>query len=305
MRIKIKILLLLSMNCMHAAEQFKKVIGLFQHQGNRVTQEDRWFYKYIKSEDKAIDGGHLLGVLDGFNGSAVAHQATITFPSIFKGCSGTIEERFKKSFENFDQSLDGIPDKKCGATATIIFIKDGVMHCGQLGSTRAIGIKQENKSWLVDFTTKEHMPNDPEEKNRIETAGGYVGEYSKVWRVEGYLTSSRAFGCSFGDMKKYIIAEPTYTQKKIEEDQSYAVIATDGLWGVKSNADVLSTMLYAIKSCGTVVGAHKVAWVLGQKSVHTHTENMTILVIDLLQLAQSNHEQKVEELVVDLKSLNL
>lgn len=299
MLFKRMLIFLMFMNYAYAAEQKTTIIGLFEHQGNRPQQEDRWLYDFVISDDQTINGGHLLGVLDGFNGSQVADNAVSILPLFFKNSSGTIEEKFKKSFANFDETLAEDFNKECGATATLVFIKDRVIHYAQLGSPRAVSIKKEEKL-EIDFTTKEHVPNDLEEKARIEKLGGHIQQYGKAWRVEGYLTSSRAFGCSFADMKKYIIPEPTYTCKRIAENSQYLVLATDGLWTEKSNDAVLEIIEYAQMQCGAIVDAHKLVWVLGQKSVHARTENMTILMINLLLLAQSKCPQKVAKLKVDI-----
>lgn len=42
--------------------------------------------------------------------------------------------------------------------------------------------------------SKDHKPSDPEEVARITRAGGFVARVRKVFRVDGVLSLSRAFG---------------------------------------------------------------------------------------------------------------
>lgn len=51
-----------------------------------------------------------------------------------------------------------------------------------------------DKDGTIVFKTREHKPDDPVEKKRIEAEGGRVGYVSGIARVNGNLAVSRAFG---------------------------------------------------------------------------------------------------------------
>lgn len=51
-----------------------------------------------------------------------------------------------------------------------------------------------HKDGTYTIMSKDHKPNDPEEVARITRAGGFVSRVRKVYRVDGSLSLSRAFG---------------------------------------------------------------------------------------------------------------
>lgn len=61
------------------------------------------------------------------------------------------------------------------------------------------------------------------------------------WRVEGVLAMSRAIGDA--SLKPFVTCAPEIMSRKIEEDDCYLVLATDGLWDVMSNEEVASFVI--------------------------------------------------------------
>jgi serine/threonine protein phosphatase PrpC len=88
---------------------------------------------------------------------------------------------------------------------------------------------------------KEHGPNDPIESNRIRQVGGEI----VYGRVNGGLNVSRAFG-SFSYKSVNLKPEeqmitPCPDVLKIKnKDIDYIIMGCDGIWEVKSNADMVS-----------------------------------------------------------------
>ena len=60
-----------------------------------------------------------------------------------------------------------------------------------LGDSRAF-ILHRNGDYTI--MSRDHKPNDPQEVARINRAGGFVSRTRKVFRVDGTLSVSRAFG---------------------------------------------------------------------------------------------------------------
>ncbi|GMF37111.1 unnamed protein product [Phytophthora fragariaefolia] len=84
----------------------------------------------------------------------------------------------------------------------------------------------------------DHWPNDPDERSRIESSGGFVS-FSGLWRVVGQLAVSRSLGDRH--LRKYVTAEPSIFHTKLGKQSSggVLVIASDGLWETMSNDDVV------------------------------------------------------------------
>jgi serine/threonine protein phosphatase PrpC len=90
---------------------------------------------------------------------------------------------------------------------------------------------------LATRLTKDHRTDDPDEVQRIETAGGFMFK----GRVLGVLAVTRSLGDHC--MKDYVIAQPFLRETTIEllegddednsgEDPSFLILACDGLWDV-------------------------------------------------------------------------
>ena len=81
----------------------------------------------------------------------------------------------------------------------------------------------------------DHKPCRPDEEERIKALGGKVVYWGR-WRVEGILAVSRAIGDA--NLKPYVSCDPEFIERKIEEEDMYLVLASDGLWDVMRNDEV-------------------------------------------------------------------
>lgn len=111
----------------------------------------------------------------------------------------------------------------------------------------------DSSSWLIEAITltRDHKPDDPDEKHRIEEVLGGKITYSlvDVPRVNGVLALSRAIGD--GHDRPFVSSQPEFTAIEInkpleQEDDSpeqhqdtlvveFVILATDGLWEVMSS----------------------------------------------------------------------
>lgn len=64
-----------------------------------------------------------------------------------------------------------IDSKLSGSTGVIVLVKDGHLHCANVGDSRAILIK--GASYVIELST-DQKPSDPVEKQRIIANGGRV-----------------------------------------------------------------------------------------------------------------------------------
>lgn len=86
--------------------------------------------------------------------------------------------------------------------------------------------------------TADHTCAREEERERIVPDSGYVSRGgSGVWRVQGSLAVSRAFGD--GALKHWVIAEPAVTRVPLAAGCEFLVIASDGLWDKVSNQEAV------------------------------------------------------------------
>jgi protein phosphatase 1L len=89
--------------------------------------------------------------------------------------------------------------------------------------------------------TADHTCAREEERERIEREGGYVSRSgSGVWRVQGSLAVSRAFGDSA--LKRWVVAEPAVTRVALDAGCEFLVIASDGLWDKVSNQEAVDVV---------------------------------------------------------------
>jgi protein phosphatase PTC1 len=76
-------------------------------------------------------------------------------------------------------------------------------------------------------------------------------------------------------LKRYVIPDPDIVRMEIEEDDCFAVLATDGLWDVMRNSEVG----FFLNACND---AQEAANVLVKEAFERRTmDNVTVLVVDL------------------------
>ncbi len=78
----------------------------------------------------------------------------------------------------------------------------------------------------------DHKPNNNDERERIENAGGVV-VWAGTWRVGGVLAVSRAFGDK--PLKKYVISSPYVREEHLAHEDEFLILASDGVWDVLTN----------------------------------------------------------------------
>lgn len=137
--------------------------------------------------------------------------------------------------------------------------------------------------------TRDHKPDVPGERLRIEALGGNVVIFG-VPRVEGVLAISRALGDSC--LKPYVSAEPRITEGILGRDNDFAVLACDGVWDVLTPETVLET----VRLEGS---PQKAAEGVSKKALdHGSTDNITVIVLDLRRHTSSLGNRKMKILNV-------
>lgn len=211
-------------------------------QGWRISMEDA--HQHILQLSPEDTEAAFFGVYDGHGGAKVAKYASIHLHRYIVNrpeySSGDIADAFRQGFLECDRAMrvaDELRDEMAGCTAVTALIKGNRLWCGNAGDSRCIG----GVAGRAVALSRDHKPNDPGEKSRIEAAGGSV-EFN---RVNGNLALSRALGDFIFKMnnnlpenEQIVSAEPEVEETEITEDWDFLLLACDGIWDVLSNQQV-------------------------------------------------------------------
>ncbi|WOK96686.1 putative protein phosphatase 2C 73 [Canna indica] len=161
--------------------------------------------------------------------------------------------------EEVDKELGVDPNIDCvcsGSTAVTILKQREHLIIANLGDSRAVLGTRDKKNRLVPLQlTVDQKPNLPGEAERIRSYKGrifYLREEPDVYRIwlpdedSPGLAMARAFGdfClkDFG-----LIATPQIFHRFLSEKDEFVVLATDGIWDVLSNKEVMKIVSSAPK----------------------------------------------------------
>lgn len=156
--------------------------------------------------------------------------------------SETIKRAIKRGFLALDERMREMPEvvsgeDKSGSTAVCIMISPDQVFFANCGDSRGIMCRNGD----VTFTTQDHKPVNPEEKARIQNAGGSV----MIQRVNGSLAVSRALGdfeyknVQFkGPCEQLVSPEPEIYELDRTDSDEFIVLACDGIWDVMTNEDL-------------------------------------------------------------------
>ncbi|PKU65204.1 probable protein phosphatase 2C 73 [Dendrobium catenatum] len=161
---------------------------------------------------------------------------------------------FTNAFEELDNelSMNTSIDCICSGTTAVSVVKHREnLLVANLGDSRAILGTRDDKNKLVPVQlTVDLKPNLPGEAERINSCKGRVfalkeePDVHRIWLPDDDcpgLAMARAFGdfC----LKDYgLISTPQLSSWKLTEKDEFVVLATDGLWDVLSNKQVVKTV---------------------------------------------------------------
>jgi serine/threonine protein phosphatase PrpC len=208
-------------------------------------------------EDKYCihEGGRFAAVFDGHGGSCVSTYLSETLHNKIQHRLKSKEEvqnsngrdsmaLLKKiriltdSISEVDEEILGNDDYQYqGSTAVAVWVhedddKGRTLVSANVGDSRAV-MSQNGR--VVDLT-KDHKPNDPEEKKRIHAMGEKIewDPYCNLHRVRN-LSLSRAIGDKFA--KPAVCSEVDIKTFPLHNSgcDDFVVLASDGLWDVMSS----------------------------------------------------------------------
>ncbi|XP_047971470.1 probable protein phosphatase 2C 59 isoform X1 [Salvia hispanica] len=124
-------------------------------------------------------------------------------------------------------------NKDAGSTASTAILVGDRLLVANVGDSRAVVCRGGN----AFAVSRDHKPDQTEERQRIEDAGGFV-MWAGTWRVGGVLAVSRAFGDR--QLKQYVVADPDIQEEKVDDTLEFLILASDGLWDVVTNEEAVS-----------------------------------------------------------------
>jgi len=225
--------------------------GVSAMQGWRMSMED----SHISSPD-LDENISLFAVFDGHGGAEVAKFCSDNFAKELKANNNykegnyalALQEAFLKMDEILmgENGMDLLRQYKqdtemttcfAGCTANVVLIVGKKAYIANAGDSRCISYTNDNK---VLALSKDHKPDDEEEKKRIVKAGGYVSD----GRVNDNLNLSRAIGdleykksTELKPEEQIISAFPDVVEQSIE-DQQFMIIGCDGIWETKTAEEI-------------------------------------------------------------------
>ncbi len=233
-------------------------------QGYRTEMEDQHIHEKMPGAPDHL----FLGVFDGHGGKGCAIYVAGNDPDpeckknslvnivarqqewldyLKTNSIDSLETALTKAFIEMDVVMQGYcqsnPAKAYhfgGCTAVTVMITPEWIICANAGDSRATMC---HKNGTQITLSKDHKPDNPIEKERIEKAGGQV--HNK--RVDGSLAVSRGFGDFEFKLDKEKPADqqkvscvPEIMKEKRSPQEEMIILACDGLWDVFSNDEAIN-----------------------------------------------------------------
>jgi len=291
----------------------------YSSRNKRSYQEDCFFikdnfknnpinlYDYSDTDNFTKLDISLFGVFDGHGGSDISLFLNNELPKYFYK-KNIITDNIPKptikysnyiftTFKDIHDKLNktNINSNSQGSTVCICFIytcRDKLcITSSWIGDSRAIAC---NQYLIAESLTLDHKPNNILEKYRIEAAGGSITNYiGDVPRINGVLAVSRSFGDS--DQSPYVTSRPDIIHRFC--NYKFIIVATDGLWDVMNNQDVVDFILeYIFKNSINIVKTTSedidtnIAYLLCNKAIELGSNDNISIIICFIDVTEDKYK---------------
>ncbi|XP_045387373.1 probable protein phosphatase 1N [Lemur catta] len=191
-------------------------------------------------------GWAFFAVLDGHGGARAARFGARHLPRHVLEALGPapgepdgVRWALRRAFLNADERLRSLwpRGEPGGSTAVALLVSPSFLYLAHCGDSRAV----LSRAGAVAFSTEDHRPLRPRERERIHDAGGTICRR----RIEGSLAVSRALG-DFAYKEapgrppelQLVSAEPEVAALARQAEDEFVVLASDGVWDAMSGADL-------------------------------------------------------------------
>jgi serine/threonine protein phosphatase PrpC len=216
------------------------MILILEDQGGREYMEDR--ISFERNLHKEYD---FYAIFDGHGGAEVASYLSTHMKMVVKSLlelfgQGMINIDIPRILHNaFETVVRNIPlviSTHTGSTAVVILKYKEDIWIANCGDSRAI----MNSGFNAVPLTFDHKPTRHDEYMRITMKGGKVLKTfaEDCYRVNGVLAVSRAIG-DFS-LSPHVTWEPEIHHYTVNKSNAYIFMATDGIWDVLSNVELVS-----------------------------------------------------------------
>ncbi|KAI3900390.1 hypothetical protein MKW92_033705 [Papaver armeniacum] len=216
-------------------EYFEPGVGVFSIKGKKKNMEDNHM---IALGFNGNPKKGFFGVYDGHGGRKASdfvaenlHKNIMEMMENSEGDSGK-KEAIKAGYLKTDQEFlkQGLSSGSCCVTC---LIEEKDITVSNLGDCRAVLCR----GGVAEALTTDHTARREDERNRIESKGGYVEIHRGGWRVHGILSVSRSIGDVH--LKEWVVAEPDTNILPLTPDMEFLVLASDGLWEKVDNQEAI------------------------------------------------------------------
>ncbi|XP_073143775.1 probable protein phosphatase 2C 8 isoform X3 [Henckelia pumila] len=221
---------------------------------NAVSEKiDKFEDKYFSIEaDAAENKGSRHTMEDAW---VVLHDASLESPgnlrcahfAVYDGHGGRLAADYAQKHLHRNVLSSGLPRGwQDGATAVCVWVLGQTVFVANIGDAKAVvartsetdcskDVMDRSNSLKAIVLTREHKAIYPQERARIQKAGGSV---SSNGRLLGRLEVSRAFGDR--NFKKVgVVATPDVHSFTLTERDHFIILGCDGLWGVFGPIDAV------------------------------------------------------------------
>ncbi|KAJ3696244.1 hypothetical protein LUZ60_001621 [Juncus effusus] len=251
--------------------------GYASSPGKRSSMED-----FYETKVAGIDGELVgfFGVFDGHGGARAAEYVKqhlfsniIKHPNFISDTKSAIAEGYNHTDSEFLKCEHG-QNRDAGSTASTAVLVGDRLLVANVGDSRAVICR----GGAAIAVSRDHKPDQTDERQRIEDAGGFV-MWAGTWRVGGVLAVSRAFGDRL--LKQFVVADPEIKEEVVDNSLEFLILASDGLWDVVTNDE-------AVEMVKPIEDAEQAAKTLLQEaSQRGSADNITVIIVRFLDASLS------------------
>ncbi|XP_077596787.1 protein phosphatase, Mg2+/Mn2+ dependent, 1Nb (putative) [Stigmatopora nigra] len=244
--------------CEEGCVRWGVTYALASMQGWRASMED--YHNCVPQLGGELADWSFFAVFDGHAGAAVARHCSQHLLGHVLATGGLGPEddpervtgALTEGFLQTDKHLHGVARRegweRGGTTAVTALLSPYNIYLANCGDSRAVLCR----SAQVGFSTEDHKPYSPLEKERIERAGGSVS----LQRINGSLAVSRALG-DFGykaaenrpPQQQMVSPEPEVSVLGRSPADEFLVLACDGVWDAIGNEELCAFVRNRLLVC--------------------------------------------------------
>ncbi|KAM3313751.1 hypothetical protein ACQJBY_032954 [Aegilops geniculata] len=215
-----------------------------------------------------------------------------------------------------------VPPLQEGTTACVALIRGNQIIVGNIGDSRCV----LSRNGQANDLSTDHKPDLQQERERIERAGGQVTRDENpqrditgrlvsvdlgIHRIGGKLAISRAIGDfqfkknkTLSPTEQIVTCSPDIRTVDITDDTEFLIIASDGIWDVKSSQEAVDFVRQRLQSGETDLRAiceRLLDSCLGRRM----SDNMSVIVVEFKAGARANPtataEARADEIEVNIE----